>query len=169
MSSGDHRPEPPLAAPPVEMLEAFLDFHRATLLWKIDGLTEEQIRRPMTASGVSLLGIVKHSAWVERWWFQIVYAGFDLPMIWTKGDPDADWRVEPDETTEEIVAFYEAQCESSRAIVEQASWDDVAKKPGSRESGHTLGWILTHMVEEVARHNGHADILRETIDGTVGE
>lgn len=169
MSSGDHRPEPPLAAPPVQMVEAFLDFLRETLLWKIEGLSEEEARRPMTASGVSLLAILKHSAAVERWWFQIVFAGRAVPGLWTDDDPSADWRIEPGDTIASISALYREQCVVSRSIVRAASWDDVAKRSGSRERGHTLGWVLTHMVEEVARHCGHADILREAIDGATGE
>lgn len=168
MSTGDHRPEPPFAAPPKEMLEAFLDFHRATLLWKLEGLSDEEVRRPLTASGVCLLGIVQHSAWVERYWFRVIHAGHDVAMIWTKEDPNADWRIEPHETTERVIAFYRSECEHSREITASASWDDLAVRQDLRP-GYTFGWIITHMVEEVARHNGHADILREMIDGMTGE
>jgi hypothetical protein len=161
----DHRPEPPMAASPVEMTSAFLDFHRATLLWKIDGLTDEELRRPMVPSGNCLLSIVKHSAHVERWWFRRVFAGEDVD-VWPEADPDADWRIEPDETTAQIIALYNDETARSRAIVDGANWDDLAK---ASRKGHTLGWILTHMVEEVARHNGHADIFRELIDGKTGE
>lgn len=169
MSTGDHRPDPPLAAPPVEMLGAFLDFLRSTLLWKIEGLSDEEVRRPLTASGVSLLAIVKHSAYVERSWFQIRFAGLDVPTIWSEADPDADWRLEPEDTTEGIIALYNGECEKSREIVRNASWDDVAKGKSRNRRGWTLGWIMTHMVEEVGRHCGHADILRESIDGATGE
>lgn len=164
--SGSHRPEPPAAGPPVALTEAFLDFLRATLLWKLEGLDEEQARRPMTASGVSLLGIVKHLAYVERWWFAIVFAGEPLPQPWSAEDPDADWRLEDGETIASVTAFYEAEVARSRAIVAGASWDDLAQKEGKPQ---TLGWILTHMVEEVARHCGHADLIREALDGQTGE
>jgi hypothetical protein len=87
-------------------------------------------------------------------------------MPWSKEDPDADWRIEPTETTEAIVALYQAETARSRDIVRGAGWNDQAM---NSPKGHTLGWILTHMVEEVARHNGHADILREQIDGKTGE
>lgn len=162
----DNRPDPPMAAAPVEMLSAFLDFHRATLLWKIEGLTDEQLRRSMVASGTSLLAIVKHSAFVERWWFRRVFAGEDVEIPWSREDPDADWRLEPTDTVAGIIALYQDETDRSREIVRGASWDDVA---AFTPKGHTLGWILTHMVEEVARHNGHADILREQIDGVTGE
>jgi len=168
MNSGDHRPEPPYSAPPMEMLAAFLDFHRATLLWKLESLTDEEVRRSLTPSGMCLLGIVKHSALVERWWFQIDFAGRDVDMLWSKDDPNSDWRIEPHETTEQIVAFYEGECAKSRAIINRASWDDPAARQDHRP-GYTLGWIMTHMVEEKARHNGHADILREMLDGATGE
>ena len=155
-----------MAASPVEMTSAFLDFQRATLLWKISGLTDEEVRRPMVPSGNSLLAIVKHSAYVERWWFQCVFAGTDVEMIWTETDPDADWRIEPHETTADIVALYQRECATSRAIIAGAQWDDLAK---ATRKGHTLGWILSHMVEEVSRHVGQADIFRELIDGKTEE
>lgn len=164
--SGTHRPEPPAAAPPVAMTEAFLDFLRATLVWKLDGLSEADARRPMTPSGVSLLGIVRHSAFVERWWFAVVFAGEPLPTPWSDGDPDADWRIGDEDTIASVTAFYEAEIARSRAIVAGAGWDDRARRRGKPQ---TLGWILTHMVEEVARHCGHADIIREAIDGRTGE
>lgn len=160
------RPDPPLAAPPVAMLSAFLDFLRETLVWKVADLSDEDLRRPMVPSAICLLGIVKHSAYVERWWFRSVFAGEDLPAGWSEADPDADWRIEPEETTGAILALYRDEVERSRAAVAGADWNDVARRPGRDQ---TLGWILTHMVEEVARHCGHADILRELIDGATGE
>ena len=162
----DHRPEPPLAAPPKEMVEGFLDFLRATILWKVEGLSDEDLRCSLVPSGWSLLGMVKHLAFVERWWFRIVFAGEDLPVPWTEDDPDADWRVEPGETTAEILALYQGETARARQIVAAAAWEDVAKRTGR---DHTLGWILTHMVEETARHCGHADLVRELIDGETGE
>lgn len=163
------RPEPPMAAEPVEMVSAFLDFLRATLLWKIEGLSDEELRRSMTRSGVSLLGIVKHSTTVERFWFQRVFRGEDEPDPWREGDPDADWRIEPGETTAQIVELYRAETERSRANVAGQAWAARAAGPPWPGQTQTLGWILTHMVEEVARHCGHADLLRESIDGATGE
>ena len=161
-----NRPEAPKAAAPVEMLSAFLDFQRATLLWKVSGLTDEQLRRPMVPSGTSLLALVKHSAAVETIWFQNRVAGLDVPNAWSKDDPDGDWRIDPDDSSEAIIASYVAACERSREIVGAARWDDVSKAAGRRE---TLGWTLCHMLEEISRHVGHADILREQIDGATGE
>ena len=162
----DARPAPPLAAPPRETLAGFLDFLRATLLWKVDGLSDADLRRPLVPSGVTLLGMVKHLAHVERWWFRRVFAGEDVTFPWNEADPDAEWRVEPGETTEAILTLYRDECARSRAIVTAASWDDLACQ---ERTDHTLGWILTHMVEETARHCGHADVVREQIDGKTGE
>src|SRR2546422_5610782 len=100
-------PQP--SAPEKEMLAAFLDYHRATLLWKVDGLSEADLRRSMTPSGLTLLGLVKHLAYMERWWFQHVFAGEGVDFPWTDADPDADWRVEGDEGVATILALYRTQ------------------------------------------------------------
>ena len=163
----DTRPEPPDVAGEAETLSGFLDFQRATLLWKLEGLGDEQLRRAMVPSGTSLLGMVKHLAYVERWWFQQVWAGLEPTYPWTDEDPDADWRVEPTETTAEILALYRGECDRSRELVTAApGLEQVAHHPRRELSRR---WILVHMIEETARHNGHADILREQLDGTVGE
>jgi uncharacterized damage-inducible protein DinB len=165
----DTRPEPPHVAGEAETLSGFLDFQRATLLWKLEGLDDEQLRRAMVPSGTSLLGIVKHLAYVERGWFQRVWAGQEITVPWTEEDPDADWRIEPDETTADVLALYEGECARSREIVAAAaSLDEAVVHPRWKEevSGR---WILAHMLEETARHVGHADILREQLDGATGE
>ncbi len=161
-----NRVDSPLAAPERTMLTAFLDYHRATLLWKVDGVGDADLRRPLTPSGMSLLGLVKHLAYVEQWWFLMVFAGEDLPAPWTDADPDADWRVEDDETTAAILDFYRATVERARAVVAAADLDAPARRPGKEQ---TLRWIMVHMIEETARHNGHADLMREAIDGATGE
>ena len=165
------RVDPPNDAPDKEMLEAYLDYHRATLLMKIDGVSDADLRRPMVPSGTSLLGMVKHLAWVERGWFQECFAGEEIPIPpWTDDDPDADFRIEPDESTQQIIDLYLDACERSREITTAAtSLDQPAKNPSPRRRGLKLRWILVHMIEETARHNGHADILREMIDGSTGE
>jgi uncharacterized damage-inducible protein DinB len=156
-------------APEKESLEATLDFHRATIKWKLEGLSLEDAARPMTPTGTKLLGIVKHLAYVERWWFQDNFLGRDCEYPWTEDDMDADFRIEPGETIESIFALYDAECEVSRGIVAEASLDDVAARPRGRTGGYpTLRWIMLHMIEEVARHNGQADVLRELIDGRTG-
>lgn len=162
----ESRSDPPHAAGERETLAGFLDYQRATLLGKVEGLDEEQARRRLVPSQTTLLGIVKHLAYVERWWFQEVFAGLDVEDPCTESDPDADWRIEPDDTVEAIVALYEAEVAVSREIAAGAGLDEIARRPGYDVS---LRWILVHMIEETARHNGQADILRELIDGSTGE
>ena len=166
----DNRPEPPSVGGEREILAGFLDFQRATLLWKLEGLDDQQLRRAMVASGTSLLGLVKHLAYVERSWFQGVWAGQEVSFPWTKEDPDADWRIEPEETTEDVLGLYHGECDRGREIVAAtSSLDEVVEHPRNRDWKMNRRWILTHMIEETARHVGHADILREQIDGVTGE
>lgn len=148
------------------MLAAHMDYHRERLLWKIDGVSDADLRRPMVSSGTSLLGIVKHLAYVERWWFQKVFLDADVTFPWTDEDPDADFRIEPNETTAAIVDLYKAECEKNRGIVADHSLEELSKFEPRSE--YSLRRILVHMIEETAHHNGHADILREQIDGATG-
>ncbi len=160
------RVDVPHNAPEKVQLCAFLDWYRDTLLRKVSGLSREQLTRRLVPSPTTLLGLVKHLAYVERTWFGRVFAGQDLPDPWTKEDPDVDFRIEPGETAEGVIAFYREECDRSRRIVQGASLDDVARLPGRDQ---TLRWILIHMIEETARHAGHVDILRELTDGAVGQ
>lgn len=163
----DERQKRPRVGAEKDLLEAFLDFQRDTLLWKVSGLTDEQLRKVWTPSGQSLLGLVKHLAYVDYNWFVGRFAGRELMRIWTDDDPDADFRIEPHETGESIIAFYRKQIAESRRVVAEAdSLDAIAKDP---ERPHSLRRILVHMIEETARHNGHADIMRELTDGQTGE
>ena|SRR5690349_16500470 len=144
-----------------------LDFHRATLLRKLEGLDEDQLRRPMTASGLSLLGLVKHLAETEHGWFLNIYGGLAEPDLFSSdGHPDADFRVGPDETADALVGQYLRTCERARAVVAAGGLDDVVATPSGAEAN--LRAILVHMIQETARHNGHADIIREAIDGATG-
>jgi uncharacterized damage-inducible protein DinB len=150
-------------------LSASLDYQRATLLKKLEGLDDEQLRRPMVPTGLTLLGIVKHLGSVEHAWFQVRFARSAESYLYsTPDDPDADFRIEENETTREIVDHYLEACEQSRSIVERASsLDQLFDDP--RRGDCDLRWLLLHMIEETARHNGHADILRELIDGVTGD
>lgn len=144
-----------------------LEFHRATLLRKLEGLDDELLRQPMTASGLSLLGLVKHLAETEHGWFLKIYGGLPEPDLFsTDGDADADFRVGPDETADELVGQYLRTCERARAVVAAGRLDDVVTTPSGAEAN--LRAILVHMIQETARHNGHADIIREAIDGATG-
>ena len=142
-------------------LEAWLDYHRGVAVWKLEGVSEEDARRPMVPSGTSMLGLVKHLAGVERWWFPIVFAGLDV------ADQDDDWVFTDDDTVAQVIDTYRFECARSREISRAAaSLDEMARHP---ERPAPLRWIMVHMIEETARHNGHLDILRETIDGTTGD
>lgn len=163
------RVDPPFAASEKEMVTAFLDWQRATLLCKLDGLTDEQLRWRHQPSGLTLLGLAKHLAVVETVWFRLRFAGEEVANIPVPIDWDAYWRIEPGESTADILALRAGEVERSRAITAAANLDDVARKPPSHTPGLTLRWILLHMVEETARHNGHADLIREAIDGQTGE
>jgi uncharacterized damage-inducible protein DinB len=148
-------------------LHVSLDRHRDAVLWKLEGLADDDLRRPMTQSGTNLLGLVKHLAAVEYGWFCDTFGRPTEPLPFDDDDPDADLRVEPEETAAGILAFY------GRA---RATADRVIGEIGLEETGMawfgepvTMRWVLIHMVEETARHAGHVDILRELIDGTTGD
>ncbi len=163
------RQDPPTNAPEKETLETFLDYHRATLRQKVAGLDDADLRRSFVPSGTNLLSLVKHLAYVERWWFQHIFAGEDPAFPWADENPDAEFRVEPHETAADVIAFYQQEARRSRDIAQRSALDDVAKRAGRRGEEFTLRWIMVHMIEETARHNGHADILRELTDGATGE
>lgn len=150
-----------------ETLLAFLDNNRAVMVWKLDGLSEGDARRPMVRSGTNMLGLVKHLAWVERWWFEDNFAGREVDFPWSDDDPDADFRVEAEESIADIVTLYEVSVADSNGIIDSADLDDLAAV--SRDGvSRSLRWIVGHMVEETARHAGHADIVRELIDDNTG-
>lgn len=155
-----------------DVLVGFLDAMRDAVARKMDGVSDAHMRDVGVPSGTSLGGIVKHLADVERWWFQASFAGRALEFIGTDADPDADWRVQADDTLGALLERYRAACDESNRIVAAAAsldepaaaeWDDAAWGPVP-----TLRWILVHMIEETARHAGHADILRERLDGRTG-
>jgi hypothetical protein len=150
-----------------ESLKVALDRHRDAILWKLEGLSDTDARKVMLPSGTSLLGLVKHLAAVEYSWFCQTFGRETEELPFVEEDPDADLRVEPGETTEDILAFY------GRA---RAAADRVIGEVGLEETGTawfgdavSMRWVLIHMVEETARHAGHVDILRELIDGMVGD
>ncbi|MGW2160481.1 DinB family protein [Nonomuraea sp. NPDC001699] len=147
-----------------ESLHASLDRHRDVVVWKLQGLGEEQVRRPMTPSGTSLLGIVKHLAAVEYGWFCSTF-GREAEPLWFA--PEDDFEIGERETTEQIAAFYGR----ARAAADKAISDLPLDAPGTSWAGEpvTLRWVLIHMIEDTVRHAGHMDILRELIDGATGD
>ncbi|WP_030565345.1 DinB family protein [Streptomyces aureocirculatus] len=165
----DPRGEPPGEADERTMLTAFLDFQRETLALKCAGLTPIQLRQwAVPPSSLSLLGLVRHLAEVERGWFRCVLLGEADKPHWAgpRGEGYAQWDVD-DADVEEAFRVWRAECDRSRATVAGAASLDVAGSHDGRP--YSLRHILTHMIEEYARHNGHADLLRERIDGVTGE
>ncbi len=166
------RARPGLQAGEREMLTGWLEHHRAILLWKCEGLTDDQLRqRSVPPSTLSLLGLIRHMAEVERGWFRAVLLGEDVPDLYDRRDgPDADFNGVDDADVAADFATFEAECAAARQAVAAAPDLDVLSKERSERTGQqfSLRWILTHMIEEYARHNGHADLLRESIDGATG-
>jgi uncharacterized damage-inducible protein DinB len=150
-----------------ESLRVSLDRHRDAVLWKVDGLDDERLRRPMTPSGTNLLGLVKHLAAVEYGWFCQTFGRETEPLPFDPDDGDADLRVRPDETTADVLAFYDRARTAADRVIDELDVDAL----GTAWSGETvsLRWVLIHMVEETARHAGHMDIVRELIDSATGD
>ncbi len=154
-------------------LTQFLDYQRATLLMKAEGLNREQLSQPLPTSSLTLAGLLKHLAYVEDSWIQEVFLGLPLPAPWATApfDSDEDWEFHSAATDdpEALRELYESSCAQTRAGIEGASLDAVSV--GASRSGRqfSLRWILVHLIEETARHCGHADLLREAIDGIIGE
>jgi len=165
------RIDPPMAADETAMLSAWLDFHRATLALKCEGLTDDQLRlRSVPPSTLSLLGLVRHMAEVEQHWFVGVLGGDQLTqgIYWTEEDPDGDFNGVDTADAADAFATWQEQIELARAAAAGLPLETVGKRQ-RRGEDVTLRWILVHMIEEYARHNGHADLLRERVDGTTGE
>ncbi|MFJ8675252.1 DinB family protein [Streptomyces sp. NPDC093589] len=160
---------PPLLAGERETLRAFLDFHRATLAMKTDGLSDEELRsRPMPPSTLTLLGLVRHMAEVERVWFRRVINGEELPLVWSdEGDYQAAYDASGS-TRSEAFGAWQTEVEHARRIEQAAESLDVTGHQARWDADVSLRLVMLHMIHEYARHNGHADFLREGIDGTVG-
>ncbi|MGE7390039.1 DinB family protein [Streptomyces sp. NPDC004126] len=163
------RVAPPLTGGERETLRAYLDFQRATLAWKCEGLGDEELRRQASPpSTLSLLGLVRHMAEVERQWFRRTLGGADVPHLWSD---DHDFQAAYDATTAtraEAFAAWEAEVEHSRAVEAAAESLEVTVHVARWEQEASLRLVMLHMINEYARHNGHADFLREAVDGTVG-
>ena len=163
------RVKPPYAADEREMLIAFLDFQRESVVKKLRGVSEEQARRPPSPTGNSLIALVQHLGFVENWWFRVCFAGDADAYLYPEDDPDADFKVPDDRTIEDVVAFYRSEYSLANDIIRAAPSLDAPAAFTNRTDGvPTLRWILNHMIEETARHAGHADITRELIDGSTG-
>jgi uncharacterized damage-inducible protein DinB len=171
------RPEPPLAADETGTLLGFLDYQRATLAWKCAGLDAAGLRATVGASTMTLGGLLKHMAYVESDWFSRSLHGRDRQPPWDavdwKADPDWEWHSAAEDSPEQLLALWLDAVARSRVLVSEALSDSgleqLAKRTWPDGSAPSLRWIVVHMIEEYARHNGHADLLRESVDGATGE
>ncbi len=172
----DTRPRPPYAGNERDTLLGFLDWHRATFRLKAGGLDDAQLRQTLPPSSMTLGGMVKHLAFVENWWFGFNLTG-EQAQPWASVDWDADedwdWHSAADDSPEELRALWHDAVHRSRAIVEAALQQGGLDQPGrvTDDDGQALSLrrLLVDLVEEYARHVGHADLIRESVDGLVGE
>jgi uncharacterized damage-inducible protein DinB len=173
------RPEPPLESGEVATLLGFLDWQRATLEWKCRGLSDEQLRVARPPSAITLGGLLKHMARVEDSWFTKVIGGQPMPEPWASADAEAGrewvWHSAASDSGDDLRALWAERVGRSRAVV-RARLDEGGDAALSQaypawggQGRASLRWVLMHMVEEYARHNGHADLIRESIDGQTGE
>ncbi|WP_425428061.1 DinB family protein [Allonocardiopsis opalescens] len=163
------RVDPPYDADERTMLNSWLDWHRATVRVKCTGLDAAAREAPLPGSPLmSAAGLVSHLRWVESYWFEVVMLGRPARAPYTPDDPDADFRAGADAPIAELLADYERQCELSREIAVGLDLGEHGARPRG-ESRVTLRYVLVHMIEETARHNGHLDAIRELVDGTTGE
>jgi len=170
----DPRAEPPAAGSERDTLTGFLGWHRGTLELKCSGLDAAALaRRSAEPSSLSLLGLVRHMADVERGWFRRLMAGQDAPpRFYSPEDRDGDFdnvRPDPAMVAEAWQAWHEEIAFADRFVAAAPSLDLVGKREDKWRGPMSLRWVLNHMIEEYARHNGHADLLRERIDGAVGQ
>jgi uncharacterized damage-inducible protein DinB len=171
------RPEPPLAGDEVATLLGFLDYQRATLAWKCSGLDAAGLKATVGASSMTLGGLLKHLALVEDSWFSRRLHGRDwrppFDTVDWEADPDWEWNSAAEDTPEQLRALWEDAVARSRSLVAEALADGglerLARRTWPDGRAPSLRWILFHMIEEYARHNGHADLIRESVDGLVGE
>ncbi len=171
------RPEPPLTAGETATLLGYLDWQRATLAWKCGGLDAAGLTAKVGVSSMTLGGLIKHMAYVESEWFSRWLRGEDRQPPWDtadwKADPDWDWNSAATESPEQLLALWQAAVDRSRRIVTTAlaegGLDQLTVRTWPDGRSPSLRWVLCHMIEEYARHNGHADLLRESVDGQTGE
>lgn len=171
------RPEPPLAADETATLLGFLDYQRATLAWKCSGLDAAGLSATVGASSMTLGGLLKHLAYVEDSWLSRWLHGRDRQPPWDtvdwEADPDWDWHSAAEDSPEQLFELWEDAVARSRSLVAEAlavgGLGQRARRTWPDGRAPSLRWILCHMIEEYARHNGHADLLRESVDGHTGE
>lgn len=163
------RPPEPVAGPERTQLENWLDFHRSTLVLKCAELGVDQLtQRAVPPSNLTLLGLLQHMTLVEAWWFDVVLYDSDTPLPYSSdADRDAEFNDFSGGGPEAVATLFERTCARSRELCAPLSLDTLTMRTG-QQNQIDLRWIYLHMIEEYARHNGHADLLREVIDGTTG-
>ncbi|WNF31012.1 DinB family protein [Streptomyces sp. C11-1] len=168
--TSDDRVGPPLSGSERETLRGFLDYHRETLAMKCAGLTDEQLReRSMPPSTLSLLALVRHLTEVERAWFRRVFEDGDAPMVWSQEPFDFQAAYDASASNRaEAFAAWEAEVATSRRIEREAASLDLPGRQPRWGKDVSLRMVMVHVLLEYGRHNGHADLLREGVDGTVG-
>ena len=173
MSGPAARVDPPTHGEERELLVAFLQYHRDTLRRKAGGLDAAQLAATLPPSDMTLGGMVKHLALVEGSWLRERFAGDEPHEPWRSvdwdADPDWDWHSAADDSPEEIWALYDAMVADADAVIAAHGLDDLSAVPSRSGEPFSLRWILLHLVEEYARHNGHADLIRQSVDGQTGE
>ncbi|WP_027927745.1 DinB family protein [Amycolatopsis benzoatilytica] len=169
MTEAPERPDPPMAGDERTQLTGFLDFLRASVVWKCSGLSDEQARRELVPSKLTTVaGLLCHLTLVENYWFRVVLDG--QPDEWAERleiDRDAEFRAALEIPMAQLIADYQAETERCREVVAARGFDDTVLFKGDREL--TVRWVVAHMIEETARHLGHLDLLREMTDGLTGE
>jgi uncharacterized damage-inducible protein DinB len=171
------RPVPPVAADEADTLLGFLDFQRATLAWKTGGLDAAGLNTAVAASTITLGGLLKHMAYVEDYWFSHFLHGEETQPPWSTvdwaADRDWEWHSAAGDSPEQLRALWHDAVARSRDVVARAVAEGGMGTPAQRTERDgqrpTLRWIVSHMIEEYARHNGHADLIRESVDGQTGE
>ena len=174
------RTEPPRAGSEAQVLVTFLDYHRDTLRMKTEALDAGQLDQRLLPSTLTLGGLLKHLSYVEDWWVNQVYADNPAPEPWASVDwkADGDWEFHSaaEDTPEQLRTLFDETVATSDRILHEALADPDALDSLSRRTfrsdpsrHYNLRWILVHLIEEYSRHNGHADLIRESVDGQVGE
>ncbi|GLZ77234.1 hypothetical protein Afil01_20410 [Actinorhabdospora filicis] len=154
----------------VDTLNTLLDYSRATVRAKCEGLSDEDAARPLIATSplMTVKGLVHHLRWVETWWFEAVFLGADLEFPWTDEEPDREMSLALDRPLAELLDEYDAVCARSRELIAGRDWDELAQRGGPKGPA-ALRWIVAHMLEETSRHCGHLDLIRELTDGATGQ
>lgn len=176
-TDGHGRREPPPHGTEAATLIGFLDFQRDTLEWKTSGLDASQMSSTIHPTTMTLGGLLKHVAYVEDDWTSRWLHGIDRPEPWASIDwsidPDWEWNSARDDDPDELIALWRRSVERSQRLIDQAITDGGLDQPAARSwpdgRAPSLRWILVHLIEEYARHNGHADLLRQAADGSTGE